>query len=398
MKVLILSDAQCIHTKRWVSALSERGLDIVLYSIKLPIDDFFEKRGIKSYYFDLFTYKAKGGFLALIKKHYEAVKDLKRVLKIEKPDILHAHYVTSYSFIAALAKYKPFIVSVWGSDIYDFPKESIINKLSVKYILKKADLILSTSHIMAKQVAFYSDKEVLVTPFGVDVERFKRAAEIACQARNDIQDSGIACQARNDMQGSVIADSVPQSQFIIGTVKTLAPKYGINFLIEAFKIVHDNNPSLNMALEIVGGGPDEKKLKDLVNNLNLSDKVTFYGVVDNNRVPEFFNRFSVSVFLSTLNSESFGVSAVEAMACESPVVASDADGFTEVIEEGITGFIVPKFDPESAANAIQRFIDDPSLRAKFGAAGRERVEKLYKWDDNVSLMISIYSQILKEKE
>ena len=75
------------------------------------------------------------------------------------------------------------------------------------------------------------------------------------------------------------------------------------------------------------------------------------------------------------------------------MVVSDADGFTEVVEDGVTGFIVPKRDPSAAAAAIQKFINDPVLRDRMGAAGRERVCRFYEWNDNVSGMISIYNEV-----
>jgi glycosyltransferase involved in cell wall biosynthesis len=90
------------------------------------------------------------------------------------------------------------------------------------------------------------------------------------------------------------------------------------------------------------------------------------------------------------NSESFGVSALEAMACECPVVASDADGFTEVIEDGVSGIIVPRRNTEAAAAALQKFIDNPQMKEKMGKAARERVCKLYEWDTNVKQMVEIY--------
>ena len=98
--------------------------------------------------------------------------------------------------------------------------------------------------------------------------------------------------------------------------------------------------------------------------------------------------------MSILNSESFGVVAVEAMACECPVITSDADGFTEVVKDGETGFIVPKRNIEETAKAIQRFIDDPMLRNKMGRKGRKRVIELYDWNKNVENMISIYNAII----
>ena len=81
------------------------------------------------------------------------------------------------------------------------------------------------------------------------------------------------------------------------------------------------------------------------------------------------------------------------MSCCCPVVVSDADGFREIVEDTVTGFIVPKGNPDAAAAAIQRFADNPDLRCAMGEAGRRRVEKYFNWDDNVSKMIDIYRNV-----
>ena len=363
MKVLIISDAQSVHTQRWVSSLNEKGVEVVLYSIKPYLDDFYSSRNIKCYFFDLFSYKRdKSGIKGALKRHFQAVKHLKKVLKEVKPDILHAHYVTSYSLIAAMSGFHPLIVSIWGSDVYIFPKQLKINEYIVRYTLKKADKILSTSHVMAKEASKYTDKNIDITPFGVDTELFKRSV------------------------------APPKDKFVIGSVKTLSYKYGTEYLIRAFKVVVDNNPNLNCYLELVGKGPDEVKLKNLAHRLGISDRVIFTGYIRNDILPRIFDRFSIACYMSL--SESFGVSAIEAMSCNCPVVASDADGFKEVIDNGVTGIIVPKYDYNGAARAIQTFIDDPSKIITMGAAGRAKVSALYEWSDNVDTMISIYKSVL----
>lgn len=365
MKVFIISDAQSVHTQRWVTSLLDKGLDIVLYSIKPDVSEFFSSRDIKCYFFDLFKYKReRKGVFYNVWMHYKAVKDLRRVLKIENPDILHAHYATSYSLIAALSGFHPLIVSIWGSDIYIFPKQLKVNELIVKYNLKKADKVLSTSHVMAKEASLYTNKKIDITPFGVDIDLFKRSS------------------------------STPKGKFIIGSVKSLSFKYGNEYLIRAFKVIKDNNPSLDCYLELVGRGPDERKLRNLAIELEISNRVIFTGYIRNDVLPKVYDRFSVACYMSI--SESFGVSAIESMACKCPVVTSDADGFTEVVENGVTGFIVPKYDYLAAANAIQTFIDDPSKIVTMGEAGRERVKLLYNWDDNIDTMISIYQSVMNK--
>ena len=366
MRVLMVADARSVHTRRWAVSLAGAGVEIVLFSIFPSPDDFFENHGIRLEVFDLFTYKKEHGlrsFRSMCVRHYAAVRRLKSLIKMFCPDILHAHYATSFGLIGALTGFHPFIVSVWGSDVYEFPEQSSINRLSVKYILNKADKVLSTSNIMARRTALFTSVPISVTPFGVDTALFSR---------------------------------IPVKQdgtFVVGNVKTLSPKYGIDVLIRSFKSVREHNPELKTVLTIVGEGPCRAEYERLAEDLGIREYVLFVGKVSNDRLPQYYNSFSVSVSLSL--SESFGVVAVEAMSCGCPVVVSDADGFTEVVEDGVTGYIVPKGDPDAAASAIQHFIDNPSLRESMGAAGRARVEQFYDWNDNVRTMMKIYGDVRK---
>lgn len=372
MKILIVSDARSIHTKRWVAALSKRGIEVILYSITLPEDNFYENESIKNYCFDFFSYKKrKGNIFCAVRNHLKAVRDLKGIITNERPDILHAHYLTGYSFIAALTGFHPFLVSAWGSDIYEFPKQSAIKKWSVKFILRCADTVLATSRVLAKECGKYTGKAIGITPFGVDTELFRPSLRLQ-------------------------AGSGP---FIIGTAKTLSHKYGIDLLIKTFRLVCENNPDKDCRLEIAGSGPDSEKLQNLAYFLGVGDKVSFLGHIPNNELADIFNHFNVAIYLS--RQESFGVSAIEAMSCGKPVVTSAAPGFTEVVENSVCGFIIDEKDENTlilqASKAVQKFIDTPALERSMGEKGRERVERLYKWDNNVTQMISIYKSVLERR-
>lgn len=369
MKILIVSDATSVHTQRWVEALKNSGLEIVLYSIVPYSGDFYKQLEVKCHYFNLFNYKReKKGKLYPIKRHLEAIKDLKKVIKEEKPQILHSHYLTSYSFIAALSGFHPFVVSAWGSDVYIYPKKSPLHAQMLRFILKMADKILSTSHIMAKETRKYTSRQIEITPFGVDTSHFRK------------------------IEAEAVQKEEPQTKrkFTVGSIKTLQSKYGNQYIIKAFATIAKNNPEIDCTLELVGKGPDKEKLEKLAGELGIAEKVKFRGFIPNNQLPQEMAKYNVACYMS--DSESFGVSAIEAMACECPVVASDADGFTEVIENGVTGIIVPRKDHEAAAAALQKFIDNPQLEKQMGKAARERVCKLYKWEDNVRTMIKIYNE------
>lgn len=366
MKILLLSSANSIHTKRWATSLAQRDIEICLFSLE-------ENRDVEYYKFSNIIV-VDGGFQNNSSKDGEMSKitlvkylpKLLKTIKSFKPDIVHAHYATSYGLMGALCCFKPFILSVWGSDVYDFPKVSFIHKLMIRFNLYKADKILSTSHVMALETMQYTNKEIHVTPFGIDLLKFKK------------------------MQ----VDSVflPET-IVVGTVKTLSSKYGIDYLIKAFKIVKENNPDLPLKLMIVGDGEDKIKLISLCENLGIANDVVFVGNVANDLVPNYLNMMDVYVALST--SESFGVAIVEASACEKPVVVSNVGGFPEVVDNNVTGFIVKPKDANEAANAIEKLILSEELRLKMGISGREKVKSLYNWDENVSLVFSIYKGVLK---
>jgi len=99
-----------------------------------------------------------------------------RAIHSFKPDLVHAHFASSNGLLGALANFHPFIVSVWGSDIFDFPEVSPVHRAIMRFNLSKADRLLSTSMVMARQTSKFTDKHIDVTPFGVDTRQFSPAA------------------------------------------------------------------------------------------------------------------------------------------------------------------------------------------------------------------------------
>ena len=205
MKICYLADANNIHTKKMCEYFANKGYDVSVISLNDG-----EIPNVKVYSMKVETLYSGSAFSKI---HYLGkLKRIKKIVKEINPDILHAHYASSYGLIAALINFKPTILSVWGSDVYDFPKESFINKEVLKYNLKKADCILSTSYVMKRETEKYSNKDIIVTPFGVDIERFKPSYK----------------KSENN-------------NIIIGTIKTLEEKYGLEYLIRAFRILVDKN-------------------------------------------------------------------------------------------------------------------------------------------------------------
>jgi glycosyltransferase involved in cell wall biosynthesis len=358
-RILILGDSNSVHVWKWVTAIVENGFQVMVFSLTAPGDsERWNKLGVK-----VVTANSAGGS----KLTYPfAVPALKKVIREFKPDLVHAHYASSYGLLGALANSHPFVISVWGSDVYDFPNISFVTKRALKYNFKKSDRILSTSHVMAKETAKYTNKKVEITPFGVDTDVFKPMPALKL---------------------------FNEDCLVIGIVKALEKKYGIEFLIKAFAIVKEQYKSRPVKLLIVGKGSLEAELKTLAKSLGIEKDVFFTGLVEHSKVPSYHNTMDVEVFPSVDDSESFGVSVIEASACGRPVVVSNVGGLPEVTKDGETGIVVPPCEPGKIATAILKLLNDEKLRNDMGKKGRERVLELYDWKKSVPIMMNIYNSL-----
>jgi len=365
MRILLLGDINSTHLHKWANSLSNLGEDIGIFSISAldnPLDYNSDITIISNELRVQDSYFLKGTFSKI--KYLKLLPALKRAIKSFQPDILHAHYASSYGLLGSLSKFHPFCISVWGSDIYNFPHTSIFAKKILKSNLNNADKIFSTSFAMLNETIKYTEKEIEVIPFGVDIGLFKNTEKKT-------------------------AEDAP---FVIGTIKTLEKEYGIEILIKSFHILVNKFPKLPLKLLIVGKGSLEVELKQLSKDLGIENSVQFPGYISPEDVPKYHNKIDIFVCLS--HSESFGVSVVEAMATGKPVVVSDIGGLPEVVLHDKTGFVVESNNPNAAAFAIEKLLNDWDKAVEMGKNGRLHVLEKYNWNLCVQKMIDNYSLIL----
>lgn len=341
MRLCFVGPANSMHIVKWCDWFSNRGHEVHVISFAQG-----EMKSAQVHWIDIGV-NANGNDYEKL-KYLTAGKKIKAIIDRIKPDVVNAHYATSYGTAMALSGVKNYVLSVWGSDIYDFPKKSPLHKLLLQYSLKKATRLFSTSQAMADEASKYTDKHFDITPFGVDMELFnpdKRTRK----------------------------DDVP---FTVGTVKTLASLYGIDYIIKAVAIIRNERPELNVAVRISGDGPQAEEYKKLVRDLGIADITTFLGKISQEEAAREWANMDVAVVPSVLY-ESFGVAAVEAQACGTPVIVSDVNGVLESTIPGKSNEVVQKKNAESIAEAILRLYEDAELRKKMGTEGRKNVGERY---------------------
>lgn len=356
LTVLLVGPASSIHLSRWANGLAAHGQQVHVASVHSPADQHYDPR------VSLHRLTPQGGI-----GYVAAAPALRALVRRLSPDLVNTHYATGYGTLAhlgLLGSSVPTLLSVWGSDVYDTPYESRAKGAMVRINLRAADLLGSTSHCMAAQVdRLTPGRQIEITPFGVDTELFSPTPE------------------PSDHTGQPL---------VIGTVKSLYDKYGVDLLIRAFAGLVRQRPERELRLLVVGKGPQRPELDALVSELGLDQLVTITDAVPHDQVPSLLHQMDIYAALSRLDSESFGVAIVEASACGLPVVVSDAQGPAEVTLDGITGLIVPKLDVAAATAALATLVDDAELRQRMGTAGRSHAVAQYEWNHCVAHMIEVY--------
>lgn len=342
MKICFIGPSESMHMRKWCDWFSNHGHKIYVITFSQE-----KIKGVRVYSVKTDVDKCgndinKIGYLFKGKK----VKEL--VDKIE-PDIVNVHYATSYGMTAALSGIKNYTLSIWGSDVYEFPRKSIFHRIMLCYSLHKATYLFSTSYAMAVETKKYTKKSIEITPFGVDMELFNPSKRFRSETQED--------------------------EFIIGTVKALEKIYGISYLLKAVAIVRCERPDIPIKLRISGKGSEEQKYRCLARKLGISDITEWLGFINQEDAAVEWANMDVAVIPSV--SESFGVAAVEAQACGTPVIISNIPGLMEATCPEKTSIVVPQKNEKEIATAIIKMYANPNMRKKMGEEGIRFVSENY---------------------
>ena len=369
MKLLLLGAASSIHLQRWANALVRQGLSVQLATVHTPAAQGWDAR-VQVHRL------APAGAVGYV----GAVPALRRLLQAHRFDLVHVHYATGYGVLATLAACRPRLLSVWGSDVDEFPDKSPLHAALLRKLLLSADALAATSLALQRRVQQLLQgrsnvPEVRVTPFGVDTACF-------------------APPPRRPATGTAGVGGAPTeaTPLVIGSSKGLATLYGIDVLLQAFaRLPEHNAEGRTLQLRLLASGPQQAAYQALSRTLGVQARVQFVGGVAAADMPAALQ--ALDIFVAPSRRESFGVSVLEASACGLPVVASHVGGLPEVVDDGSTGLLVPPQDPRALAEALLLLANDEPRRRAMGAAGRRLVELRYRWDDSVDTMLALYAQV-----
>jgi glycosyltransferase involved in cell wall biosynthesis len=168
---------------------------------------------------------------------------------------------------------------------------------------------------------------------------------------------------------------------------------GADYLIKAFASIKDEIPH---KLLIVGDGPERSSWEKLAHGLDHSHRIQFTGWISDKEINDCYRTCSFFVLPAVYDkhgdTEGLGVVMIEAMSYAKPVIASKVGGITDVVEDGVSGYLVPPAEVAALAQAIKKLAIDPYLCQQMGRAAKKIIDDKFNWDRITERMISLYEE------
>jgi glycosyltransferase involved in cell wall biosynthesis len=295
---------------------------------------------------------------------------IRQLLRTHKYDAVHVFFSLPTGALLPFLRLRgvPVVVSLRGSDVpgYDLHNRPLqwahrlLTPLT-RWIWRRADRVVAVCDSLGQlALRTWPDLRYTVVPNGVDLTLFHPADPATPRLSKRIR-----CVA----------------------VARLIERKGLGDLIRALAMLERGR----FELEIVGGGSDQRVLRDLATRLGVADEVLFSGPLPRAEVAERYQ--AADLFTLPSSAEAFGNVFAEALASGLPIVGSTTGGIPDLVDHGSNGLLVPPGDVQALAGAIRYLADDPELRAEMAVRNRARAETTLEWAQVTRRYLSIYEAI-----
>jgi glycosyltransferase involved in cell wall biosynthesis len=344
--LVLLGDAESVHLRRWAHEMLARGMRVSVVTARPGPIEGVPQRVLAPVHRPL-DWLARVG---------AARRELERLA----PDIVHAHYLTSYGYLAARAGLHPLVLTAWGSDLLVTPRRRPLVRWLTGWTLRRADLVTGDSADLLDAARAYRPRAALeLVHWGADLDRFRPVPW-------------------GERQPGAIA-----------SLRSWEPNYRIDVVLAALARLRECMPAVPWRLHLLGGGSLEPALRARADALGLAAHVEWHGRVDDAAMAAVLARCTASV--SVPESDATSVSVLESMAAGVPVVASDLPANRAWLDSGL---LVAAGDAAALADALARLHAEPGRAEAIGAANRARIEREGSRGAQMDRMASLYRALL----
>lgn len=294
------------------------------------------------------------------------------VARAEKLDLFHVHYAIPHSISGILAResikdkrYVPVITTLHGTDITLVGADRSYLPIT-RYALQQSDGVTAVSKFLKRAtIETFDFDDVEVIPNFICPSHYRKLTD---------------CSLNNEL--------APDGEKLLVHVSNFRPVKRAIDCVEIFAMVRKEYPKVRLVM--VGDGPERAAVKHQAKVLGVEDDAVFVGKKAN--IAEYLG--VSDIFLLPSELESFGLAALEAQACELPVIATRIGGIPEVVNDGESGFLSEIGDVEKMASDTLRLLRNEDMRASFGKRGREISIQRYSTDVIIPQYIAFYEKVL----
>jgi glycosyltransferase involved in cell wall biosynthesis len=292
------------------------------------------------------------------------------LMRRERIDILHAHKFGSNLWAALLGPLAGVPVIVAHEHTWSFDGGAARRLIDHGVIARRCDMMVAVSREDRRrmiEIEGINPDEVVYIPNGIPAPPSPSGAV-----------------GRREL-------GLSDDHLVVGTVTVLRPQKALDVLVRAAGILRAEFPRLRVLM--VGSGPERDALEKLIAELDLSRTVSLLGFRTD--VPELLPLFDVAA--SSSDFEGSPLSVLEYMEAALPVVSTRVGGVPDLVEDGVTGLLVDRGDPEALANAIAELLRDPERRSQMGRIGRDRRRSEFDIDVTVERIEQLYEYLYRDK-
>jgi glycosyltransferase involved in cell wall biosynthesis len=363
LKLAFISHPESTHTRRWLNWFGRHGQQVILFADAPWLTPW---EGVAVH--DLTRY-----FNRPVIRYALWTLTVRRLLRLHRPDILHAHRVSSAGWLGAASGFHPFVVTPWGSDLYLHPQRLRAAAWLARQALRRADLVTADSRdLVAQAVAFGAEPgRVEVIQWGVEFSVFHPAAN------------------REALRRQLGWEAGP----VILSPRGLERVYNLGVIIAAFAELRRRQPAARLVLRAYNANLEyQAELEQQIERLGLGQSVEWIGVLEPWEKTALLYQ-AADVAVSVPSSDGTPVSVLEAMACGVPVVASDLPSLREWIEERRSGRLVAPGDVKALANALDCLLSDPATALGYAQEARKIVRSRADHHLEMTRMLTLYREL-----
>jgi glycosyltransferase involved in cell wall biosynthesis len=376
LRLCLIGNPDSIHVRRWAEHFAARGFDVHIVTMYSPLQaspagvavDPLRRRadGVTSSSSARTTLSRFPGLLRLATAARLVRAGLRRTVARLQPDIVHAHYVSDYGFLATLTGHHPLVVSAWGSDLLVDPQQSAVTGAMVRWVLSRSELVTYDSRQVAGAARRLGaqPQQMLEVVMGVEEDYMRLAAFAPTPAR--------------------------RAPVIVSLRSLERPLYNVETIVRAMPDVLRAQPDARLV--IGNDGALRPHLEQVAGELGVARSVEFVGFVQRpERLAELLGQ--ASVYVSVPSSDGTSVTLLEAMAAGAYPVVSDLLSNGEWIDT-TGGELVPVGGVSELAAAVVRGLTRPERREQAARRNLDVVRSRGLWERNMSVVEQAYRRLM----